>query len=219
MKIRLIAVCALSLAFSALAVDKKARHPLMNSDSVAWAGIDYSMVRMLGTDDFRKPEVIFPDMLDKWNARFVNQLLPRTEQALKRRVIVDVEGIAGRNRLASTNQIIRLNPGRISRFAPAPFQYLADTAWLNKPMISQTNIAEAVRSYELSNQNGLGLVLIVDRLVKRTERGWVHVVFFDVATREVISSEYRGYKAGGGGFQNHWFTVIKEATARLKRYR
>jgi hypothetical protein len=219
MKTHLIAACVLTLASGVLVADSKPRHPLMKSDTVVWAGLDYSLVHMFGTDDFRKPEIIFPDMLDKWNARFVSDWVGRTEQALRKQVIVDVEGIAARNRLATTNQIIRMNPGRISRFAPAPFQYLADTAWLNKPMISQTNIAEAVRSYQLSSERGLGLVFIVDRLVKRTERGWVYVVFFDVATREVISSEYRGYQAGGAGFQNHWFTVIKEAAARLKRYR
>jgi len=58
----LIAVCMVTLAASALGAEKKPQSPLMKSDTVAWVGLDYSLVRMVGPEDFRNPDAIFPAM-------------------------------------------------------------------------------------------------------------------------------------------------------------
>ena len=76
---------------------------------------------------------------------------------------------------------------------------------INESHITERDIAAEVRSYKMENTNGLGLVFIVDRLVrkysapkdfshasaihqiKNVSAGAVYVVFFDISTREVIS--------------------------------
>jgi hypothetical protein len=94
-----------------------------------------------------------------------------------------------------------------------------------------------VQDYTLAATNGLGLVFIVERLVSRTvsepfgshhaERrtrhshaGEVWVVFFDVATRRVVSAKKEIHSvASGSNFRNFWFGPIKDADETLGRYR
>ena len=69
-------------------------------------------------------------------------------------------------------------------------------------------------------KNGIGLVFIMDRLVKAQQMGCLYVVFFDVSTRKVVLSERIVTAAGGAGFRNFWFKPIKTAVAGLpKQYK
>ena len=70
MKNLLITVCVLGLASGILGAEKKRPSQLVKADTVAWVGLDYSMVRMVGPADFRNADAIFPAMLDNWNVVF-----------------------------------------------------------------------------------------------------------------------------------------------------
>jgi hypothetical protein len=73
----------------------------------------------------------------------------------------------------------------------------------------------------LDNKTGLGIVFIVDRLVKLDKKGQgaVYVVAFDIGTREVLFSERETGRAAGFGFRNFWFRVVKDAEKGLKKIR
>ena len=217
MKRLIIAAILLGAGFCVSAKEKK--NPLMASDTVMWAGLDYSMVRMISKDDFKVPDIIFPGMLEKWNALFIEERIELVAKALDKRVLIDIGGVTERNKKATADQIVSA-PG------------LKDT--IEESHISQQDIAAAVQSYKLEKKSGLGLVFIVDRLVSKkirtpygtlsyppTEaRGSVYVVFFDVAKREVISvkREVHGVSSRSN-FRNFWFGPIKDADETLKRYR
>jgi len=180
----ILLLCALVASASLFAVDKTAKqtaNPLLKSDTVIWAGLDYSMVRMYGTMDFKEPEKIFPDMFDNWNGLFLTELVFHESARLQKAVGKTVK----------------------------PF--CEDTH------IKDADITEAVRSYKLTSTSGLGLVFIVDRLVKAEQRGAVYLVYFDVATREVIAKQRVIVKAAGFGFRNYWFRVPKDALRNLKK--
>ena len=83
------------------------------------------------------------------------------------------------------------------------------------------DIAKAVKSYKMENKSGLGAVFIVDRLVKQDKKGQgaVYVVYFDVASREVLFTQRKVSNATGFGFRNYWFRVIKDAEGTLSKYR
>jgi hypothetical protein len=87
--------------------------------------------------------------------------------------------------------------------------------------LTEDNIASAVRSYSLKADKGLGLVFIMDRLVKAQQTGCLYVVFFDIASRKVVSSERVCADAGGAGFRNYWFKPIKNVVQKKlpKMYR
>ncbi len=208
MKKRLIPLfCTVVTGATLFAADKTAKppaNPLLKSDTVIWAGLDYSMVRMYGTMDFKEPEKIFPEMFDNWNGLFLTELVfhesARLQKAVGKTVKPEIEGMAARNKLAKTDQVIR-----------------QDGKFSEETHIKDSDIAEAVRSYKLTSTGGLGLVFIVDRLVKVEQKGAVYLVFFDVATRDVLAQQRVIVKAAGFGFRNFWFRVPKDALPRLKK--
>jgi hypothetical protein len=83
--------------------------------------------------------------------------------------------------------------------------------------ITEADIAGLVKSYKMENDKGLGLVFVMDRLVKAQETACLHVVFFDVASRKVVRTERVCSKAGGIGFRNFWFKPVKDAVKQLPR--
>ena len=207
----IVSVCSFANA-------EKIKNTLMTSSTVVWAGLDYSMVRMVGyetTDasySFTAPKTIFPGMLEKWNQLFLDERVDAVSAALGKKVLVDIHGVTERNKTASTNQI----------FLSA---HIGDV--INEPNITPMNIIDEVRLYKMENTNGLGLVFIVDKLVESsfTARahsqncGVVYVVFFDVATRELISAERQVYEVrSGSNFRNFWFGPIKDADSSLIKF-
>jgi hypothetical protein len=215
MKNLLVTTALVLVGFCSLA--KESKHPLMASETVVWAGLDYSMVRMIGADQFKGADAIFPGMLEKWNSLFLDERIQKVEKSLGKLVSVDIGGVTERNKTATAKQIIR-TPGA------------NDT--LGQSHITPQDIAAEVQSYKMEKTNGLGLVFIVDRLGRynfgaispnsppiMTAGGSVYVVFFDVASREVISVERKIHQAGGSGFRNLWFGVIKSTDSGLSKYR
>ena len=132
----------------------------------------------------------------------MKEMLPELEKMAKS-VRSDLQAVQDRNEKTSASQIERKD---------------GSTEEMVKPThITAADIADIIRSYKLENQNGLGLVFIMDRLVKTQETGCMHVVFFDVASRKVVLSERVCEKAGGIGFRNYWFRPIKGAVKQLPK--
>lgn len=172
-----------------------------NTDTVVWVGLDYSLVRMIGPGDFRNPDVIFPNMLDAWNDLFLREQIDDLNKVLGKRITLDTGGIADRNKAADEKQIIP---------TPGPNDSAEQTHLTNE------DLAKAVRAYQLEAKSGLGLVFVVDRLVKPSQKGAIHVVYFDIASREVLSSTRQIQAASGAGFRNYWFGVVKRVVRKAK---
>lgn len=172
---------------------------------VIWAGLDYSLVRMIGNEDFRDTDKIFPDMLNAWNDLFLKEMIGKSEKSLKRNLILDINGMRSRNAMATADQIVR-EDGEYDKYVKASH-------------LTREDLAAAVKSYELEHTSGVALVFVVDRLVKLHQSGAVHIVFFDVESREIIATDRYITKAGGFGFRNYWFRVVKEAVPKLSKYR
>jgi hypothetical protein len=176
-----------------------------SSNTLVWCGLDYSLVKMIGTADFNQPAEIFPGTLSEWNGLFMTEMLPKLEK-MAPGLQSDTDGVHAKNERASAKQIVR-EDGTMSEMVDA-----SD--------IKDKDIARQVDSYRLNKSEGLGLVFIMDRLVKAQERGCIYVVFFDIKTRKVVYSERFVGKAGGFGFRNYWFRPVKEAVDKLpKLYR
>jgi hypothetical protein len=201
MKKLIISLGFLAASYGLFGADQSA---VKQAKEVVWVGLDYSLVRMYGTADFKRPEEIFPDMFNAWNSLFLQEWIlhksARLQKALGKEIKTDIEGMVERNKLAKTDQVIR-----------------QDGAYINDTHITDKDIAAAVKSYKLSTKSGIGLVYIVDRLVKVEAKGAVYVVFFDLASRQVLASERQIGRASGGGFRNYWFRPIKEV--KLNHFR
>jgi len=176
----------------------KDKSPLSAVDSVVWVGIDFSLVKMVGPD-FNKPDEIFPGMLDKWNNLFVKERLKKISSEIDKEIEVDIEGVFEVNKKASKAQI-------------KPFPGPDDS--IKKSNISNEAIVKQVKGYALKSKNGIGLVFIADCFNKLEKAGSIYVVYFDIASRDVISSKRQVNGAGGFGFRNFWFRTIKDASVK-----
>ena len=157
---------------------------------------------MIGTLDFREPDQIFPGMLAKWNGLFMTEMMPKLE-GMAKSVESDLDAVTARNEKTSGSQIERTDGTMDEMVRPIH--------------IIDADIAETVRGYKLKHDQGLGLVFIIDRLVKTQETGCLYVVFFDIGSRKVLYSERLCEKAGGMGFRNFWFRPVKAAVGKLPK--
>lgn len=205
---------------------------VVQADKIVWVGLDYSMVRMIGTNEFRNTDLIFPGMFLEWNDLFIREKwYQRLGKRLGKEVIVDTDEMYQRNRLATPKQV----------FEEADIEKaLADA-------ITPEDIAAAVQSYQLQEQEGVGLVFVMDVFTRKPDLHWniaqvvslgtlsiaedinplvrgpwkgsIQVVFFDIATREVLYTESDFHRAGGYGFRNYWFHPVKHAIEDLEKLR
>ncbi|MGZ4964270.1 MAG: hypothetical protein ACXWC8_17070, partial [Limisphaerales bacterium] len=113
MKQILIALMLLGLADAKISRAGDATSP----DGLVWCGLDYSMVKMIGTADFRQPDKIFPDMLAQWNALFMKEMIPQLEKMAKS-VKSDLGAVTPGNEQASTKQIERADGTADEMVAP-----------------------------------------------------------------------------------------------------
>ena len=176
MKKTFLASALLALCFVASAADKDTKAAMKGATKVVWAGIDFSMVRLIDPKEFNDPSAIFPGYLETWNNLFVYERIPHVELATKKLVVIDIAGVMERNKTATSKQII-LTPG--------------DDDTIKKTHITEQDIAQAVQSYKMENKSGLAAVFIVDRFIKQVYQAVrgnqvsqgaaaVYVVFFDI---------------------------------------
>lgn len=169
-------------------------------NALIWCGLDYSRVKMIGSEGFNQPGEIFPGMLVAWNSLFMKEVLPDLEKKFPS-LGSDLSAVGAANDKANAKQIDREDGTREEK--------------VNLSHITEKDIASMVRSYKLKHEKGIGLVFIMDRLVKVQETGCLYVVFFDISSRKVLKSERVSEKAWGIGFRNYWFRPVKSAVKKV----
>ena len=215
---KLITTLLLIVGVCGFAKAEKIRNLLVASDTVIWTGLDYSLASVIGragansTFAFAKEQTNFPAVYEKWNNLFLDERVNAVASALGKKIEVDINGVMDSNRKTFNSQLKFST--HISEETTAP----------NIPLIE---IVNQVRSYKMDHTNGLGLVLIIDKLIEgsfyghasKPSFGAVYVVFFDVATREVISAEREVYTIqSAANFRNFWFGPIKDADSSLIKF-
>lgn len=178
------------------------------------------------TNLVKVPDLLFQNMPERWNDLFLDERIEGVADALQRRISIDISGVTKRNR--------HLNKSQISSDVNKRNDFVLET------QITSIDISNAVKTLEMENQSGLGLIFIVDRFVSQTvmisgpstgpnrgvytpmkkNSGAIYVVFFDIASREVLSAtrEVRTVSTGGS-FRNFWFGPIKEVDRDLAKFK
>ncbi len=83
--------------------------------------------------------------------------------------------------------------------------------------LDATQITQAVRQLPIKKgAEGTGAVIVAQLLNKADNRGTYELVYFDVATREIIDGITMSGKAGGFGLRNFWAGSIYKALKNLR---
>ena len=177
-------------------------NPVKEAEHVVWLGIDYSQVQMIGTTDFNDADEIFPGYLEKWNTLYLTEQLEELSARVKQPIKVDVGGVTAANNNASGDQILR-EAGHIG--------------YVDQPNITRAQREEMLAGYTLDQNSGVGLVFVMEYMLKEAAQACLYVTFVDLSDRSILAEDRQCLAGGGFGFRNFWFRPVKEATAELKK--
>lgn len=77
--------------------------------------------------------------------------------------------------------------------------------------LSPETIKEMIKTLPTEEKEGVGLIIIGERLNKEQNRAYYHIAYFDIATREIIDTWKADGKGGGFGVRNFWATSVLKA--------
>lgn len=81
----------------------------------------------------------------------------------------------------------------------------------------EINCAEIIKDYNLSQKEGVGVVLIAKLLNKPLERAIYDFVIFDISTRNILYIKELAGEASGFGLRNYWAGSIYDILRHEKR--
>jgi hypothetical protein len=92
--------------------------------------------------------------------------------------------------------------------------FFAETSAANASTgITEAKIIELVKKYDFQNNEGLGLMFIVERMSKPAEIVGLWITYVDMKTKTVLFTTYHFEKVGGFGFRNYYakpfYTTLK----------
>jgi hypothetical protein len=86
------------------------------------------------------------------------------------------------------------------------------------PHLTRKDVEAVISGYP-DMDGDIGLVFIVDAYDKTETKGYYHVVFFDIRTKEVLLRYMVSGNASGAGLRNYWANTFYEAIKKAgKRY-
>lgn len=162
--------------------------------SVNFYGVDFSLAKVYGAteipadfyDAFIRINDLFESEPDKYT---VGKWIPK--EIAKTNISVTYE----RNR--------RIEPEKIRTFD-------------NSYKLTDVQVATAVKKLPVKETAGTGMVVIAGLLDKPGKKAYYKVVFFDIATRQIILEGDTEGKSGGFGLRNYWARSVYEALKSLK---
>jgi hypothetical protein len=78
-----------------------------------------------------------------------------------------------------------------------------------KPItITEEDIVSIVKDYDMSQTEGVGLVIIAENFNKMAQEGTMWVVFFDINTNTILMAHHMSAKPMGFGVKNFWIRTV-----------
>ncbi len=156
-----------------------------------WCGIDFSKAKFIGSDGFTNPQDIQSRFFHSWNNLMLSEQEKYNFRAAysKPNQVNDFSVVNRRNQLPEASELV-----------------------INQDYTFEEGTVESVISdYDLTEQKeGLGIVYVVESFNKLTNLSHIHVVFFDVASKNILWNARYTTRPGGFGLRNYWARAILE---------
>jgi hypothetical protein len=82
--------------------------------------------------------------------------------------------------------------------------------------LSDEQVAQQIKSLPITEAEGTGLIFVAELLNKKKDRGTYHIVFFDIASRDILDTWRATGDAGGAGLRNFWARSVFEVMDHVK---
>ena len=183
-------VLLLFLSISVMAFGQKKDY-----SNVTFYGTDFSLVKVYGSDNspyqfqeaFYGMNRLFLSEPKKYN---VQKILGITVSA------VDLAPVEKQNDKINTSELLINGYGGYE--------------------LSNEQVEQAIKNLPIESKNGTGLVLVGEVLNKTSARGSFKIVFFDIASRQVLEILDGKGKAQGFGLRNYWAHAMLDAIKKAK---
>lgn len=172
-------------------------------NEITWYGLDFSNVRLIGAIGFKNPEKIKSYYFDAWNSLIINESKKYKLDKFFHKESVEhyLNIVTDRNELPNLDELV----------IETEYSFGAE------------KVKQIISEYDSGDQEGIGLVFILESLDKYKEKAFIWVTYFDIQTKRVILTERLEGKAGGYGFRNYWagayYKVMKSAYQSMSESR
>lgn len=192
----------LFLAFLAIfSLAMKSPDPkVFSSPTMVWCGLDFSQVKCIGPAGFTEPFQVKNRYFSSWNDLVLTESNKYNVQEFyqKGSMKTDLSVVTERNEMPEVEELVINEP------------YAFEEGQLEK-IISSYNLEDA--------KEGLGVVYVVESLNKNLALASIYVVFFDIASKEILWKQKYMETPRGFGFRNYWAGAIyKTMKASEKDY-
>ncbi|MDY6801069.1 MAG: hypothetical protein SVU94_07570 [Bacteroidota bacterium] len=194
MKNLLFAIITLFIYGSGFSKDLK---DVVNANEIHWFGVDFTNAKMIGSTGFTHPDIICNRYIkEKWNTYVFNE---RDKYDIGKflegkEVIPHLDFILERNSVVTTDNLI-----------------------IDKDyQIEYSDIKKTIQEYNTQEQ-GIGLVFIVESFNKLEEKANIWVTFFDTRTNELLYTQEYKVKPGGFGVLNYWLRGVYNTCKELRK--
>lgn len=176
------------ICFSFLTAQPFGHPAIKNADEIVYFGLDFSKVRLIGSEGFSNPPDIKARYFRSWNMVVVNEASKYDlKKAFKKDVIRrDLSVIEERNTLPDAEALVINSSYSIDR----------------------EDVESVISTYKGEYDSGVGLVFIVESFNKTGEIGKMWVTFFDIETKEVLVTRRYSGEPGGFGLRNYWVRTV-----------
>ncbi len=162
---------------------------IFSSPTLICCGLDFSEAKCIGAAGFTEPDKIVDLYFDNWN-----------DLVLTERDKYDVQEF-----YEKANQVNDLSVVEERNDMPKVEGLVINNAY----SFEDGQVEKMIKSYDLKdNDEGLGLVYIVEALNKVEKEAAIYVVFFDIASKEILWQKKYSENAAGFGFRNYWAGAI-----------
>lgn len=151
------------------------------SNNVVFYGIDYSLVRFSYIEE---SNAYILRILPEINRLFITEAKKYDISKLMKKNVVKIDLDYAKSVTDNLN---------------------ADQLILNDAyQINENDVKTLIARYPDSEESGIGLVFIAEQMNKKSSQGSYFVTFFDLKTKEVITTCRQAGKASGFGMRNFW---------------
>jgi hypothetical protein len=178
---------------------------IFQTEKATWFGLDYSEAYFIGSEGFTNPSDIKDRYFNSWNILIKNEYDKYNLGKFfkKSKVEISLENVTKRNQdLNIYDRVIDDNSKMLH--------------------LDKDKVQEMINKYEFNDdQEGLGIVFIVESYSKTAVIANYFVTFFDIKTKKVLLTERMEGKPGGFGIRNYWAKSYYNVLNKIykKRYK
>ncbi len=186
----------LALAFISIFSFSQTTKDIFKADMYTFYGVDFSEAKFIGRNGFNNIEKIQNIYIPFWNRLFIDEARKYNLKKIYRVPFVKVDVDSAIQRAKRLNLYKKLSED-------------------NNYMINKDIVKKVVATYKFPNNNGIGILYVVESFNFNMQEAVIWVAFFDIKTGKLLLTQRIRGGVYGLNFRNWWargiYNVMKKS--------